>query len=139
MERNIAFRRAMKRTIERTMQAGALGVKVMIAGRLGGAEIARTEWLMEGRVPLHTFRADIDYGFTEALITMGKIGVKCWIFKKEYFLKSEKDLAKEAELVPVPLGIEGDAPKIAPELAAELAILPPQETGKSDVSFEEKA
>src|SRR6185436_7252853 len=106
LERQIAFRRALKRTIERTMQAGAGGVKVMIAGRLGGAEIARTEWLMEGRVPLHTLRADIDYGFTEAHITMGRIGVKVWIFKKEFFLKSEKDLIKEAEESPVPTPLE---------------------------------
>ena len=96
LEKQVAFRRALKRAIERTMQAGAGGVKLMVAGRLGGAEIARTEWSMEGRVPLHTFRADIDYGFTEAITPMGRIGVKCWIFKKEFFLKSEKDLIKEA-------------------------------------------
>lgn len=101
LEKQIAFRRAMKRAVERTMQAGAGGIKIMVAGRLGGAEIARTEWTMEGRVPLHTFRADIDYGFTEAHITMGQIGVKCWIFKKEFFLKSEKDLMKEAEVRPL--------------------------------------
>ncbi len=101
LEKNIAFRRALKRSIERTMQSGAGGIKVMIAGRLGGAEIARTEWLMEGRVPLHTFRADIDYGFSEAHITMGRIGVKVWIFKQEHFLKSEKDLINEAALQPV--------------------------------------
>lgn len=101
LEKQVAFRRAMKRAIERTMAAGAGGIKVMIAGRLGGAEIARTEWLMEGRVPLHTLRADIDYGFTEAHITMGRIGVKVWIFKKEFFTKSEKDLIKEAEDAPV--------------------------------------
>jgi small subunit ribosomal protein S3 len=117
LERQIAFRRALKRTIERTMQAGAGGVKIMVAGRLGGAEIARTEWAMEGRVPLHTLRADIDYGFTEAIITMGKIGVKCWIFKKEFFTKSEKDLMKEAEetvIAPTP----ADAPVAAAEPAA---------------------
>jgi small subunit ribosomal protein S3 len=117
LERQIAFRRALKRTIERTMQAGAGGVKIMIAGRLGGAEIARTEWAMEGRVPLHTLRADIDYGFTEAIITMGKIGVKCWIFKKEFFTKSEKDLMKEAEEMPVP-------PEV---IAAEAVVKPPVE------------
>jgi small subunit ribosomal protein S3 len=102
LEKQIAFRRAIKRAMERTMQAGAGGIKLMVAGRLGGAEIARTEWAMEGRVPLHTFRADIDYGFTEARTTMGAIGVKCWIFKKEFFLKTEKDLMKEAEVMPVP-------------------------------------
>lgn len=85
LERKIAFRRAMKKAIERSLAGGALGIKVMVAGRLGGAEIARTEWLREGRIPLHTFRADIDYGFTEACTTYGQIGVKVWIFKKEYF------------------------------------------------------
>ncbi|MFN0116692.1 MAG: 30S ribosomal protein S3 [Elusimicrobiota bacterium] len=99
LEKQVAFRRAMKRAIERTMQAGAGGIKIMVAGRLGGAEIARTEWLMEGRVPLHTFRADIDYGFNEAHITMGRIGVKCWIFKKEFFTKTDKDLLSEAEVI----------------------------------------
>lgn len=107
LEKQVMFRRAIKRAIERTMQAGAGGIKIMVAGRLGGAEIARTEWQMEGRVPLHTFRADIDYGFTEAHITMGRIGVKCWIFKKEFFLKSEKDLLKEAQEMPVLIGEDG--------------------------------
>lgn len=101
LEKQIAFRRAIKRAIERTMQAGAGGIKIMVAGRLGGAEIARTEWSMEGRVPLHTFRADIDYGFTEAQITMGRIGVKCWIFLREKFVKTEKDLLKEADAMPL--------------------------------------
>lgn len=120
LERNIAFRRAIKRTLERTMQSGALGVKVMVAGRLGGAEIARTEWAMEGRVPLHTFRADIDYGFAEAHITMGRIGVKVWIFKKEFFTKSEKDLAKEMELTPiVPAGIAAGISEADGKLSAE--------------------
>jgi len=99
LEKRIAFRRAMKRAIERAMASGALGIKVMVSGRLGGAEIARSEWLKEGRVPLQTFRADIDYGFTEALITMGKIGVKVWVFKKELFKKSDKDLIEEARLI----------------------------------------
>src|SRR5262249_49093655 len=76
LEKNIGFRRAMKKAMERTMAAGALGVKVRVSGRLGGAEIARTEWMKEGRVPLQTLRADIDYGTAEALITMGRIGVK---------------------------------------------------------------
>jgi len=97
LEKQIAFRRAMKRAVERTMSAGAGGIKIKISGRLGGNDIARSEWVMEGRVPLHTFRADIDYGFSEAHITMGQIGVKVWIFKKELFQKTEKDLIKEAE------------------------------------------
>lgn len=101
LEKQMMHRRVLKRTIERTMSAGAGGIKIMVAGRLNGAEIARTEWQMEGRVPLHTFRADIDYGFSEAHITMGRIGVKVWIFKKEFFQKSEKDLIKEAEAQPI--------------------------------------
>ncbi|GHT43013.1 30S ribosomal protein S3 [Endomicrobiia bacterium] len=98
LERQISFRRAMKKTIEKAMVAGAKGIKVMVAGRLGGAEIARTEWLKEGRVPLQTFRADIDYGFTEAYTTMGRVGVKVWIFKKELFKKTTKELIEEAKL-----------------------------------------
>ncbi len=83
LERRIMFRRAMKRTVTNTMRLGAKGIRIAAAGRLNGAEIARTEWYREGRVPLHTFRADIDYGFAEALTTYGIIGVKVWIFKGE--------------------------------------------------------
>jgi len=101
LEKQIAFRRAMKKAIERAMSAGAQGVKVMVSGRLGGAEIARTEWLKEGRVPLQTFRADIDYGFSEAYTTMGRIGVKVWIFKREFFKKTVDELFEEAKLVDI--------------------------------------
>jgi len=80
LEKRIAFRRAMKKAVASSMRFGALGIKVMCAGRLAGAEIARTEWYREGRVPLHTFRADIDYGFAEARTTYGIIGVKVWIY-----------------------------------------------------------
>jgi small subunit ribosomal protein S3 len=83
LEKRIMFRRAMKRAVQNTMRIGAKGVKVMISGRLNGAEIARTEWYREGRVPLHTLRADVDYGFAEAHTTYGVIGVKVWIFKGE--------------------------------------------------------
>ena len=83
LERRIMFRRAMKRAVQNSMRLGALGIKVRVAGRLNGAEIARSEWYREGRVPLHTLRADIDYGFTEASTTYGVIGVKVWIFKGE--------------------------------------------------------
>ena len=79
------FRRAMKRAVMNTMRSGALGVKVRLSGRLNGSEIARTEWTREGRIPLHTFRADIDYGTAEARTTYGVIGVKVWIFKGEVF------------------------------------------------------
>lgn len=85
LERRIMFRRAMKRAVGNAMRLGALGVRVNVAGRLNGAEIARSEWYREGRVPLHTLRADIDYGFAEARTTYGIIGVKVWIFKGEVF------------------------------------------------------
>ena len=85
LERRVMFRRAMKRSVQTAMRLGAEGVKVNIAGRLNGAEIARSEWYREGRVPLHTLRADIDYGFAEANTTYGVIGVKVWIFKGEVF------------------------------------------------------
>jgi len=83
LERRVSFRRAMKRAVQSSMRLGALGIRLNVAGRLGGAEIARTEWYREGRVPLHTLRADIDYGFSEAKTTYGICGVKCWIFKGE--------------------------------------------------------
>jgi small subunit ribosomal protein S3 len=83
IERRVAFRRAMKKAISLAMKFGAQGVKIMCAGRLGGAEIARTEWYRDGRVPLHTLRADIDFGTTRAKTTYGVIGVKVWIFKNE--------------------------------------------------------
>jgi small subunit ribosomal protein S3 len=85
LERRIMFRRAMKRAVQNAMRLGALGIKVNVAGRLNGAEIARTEWYREGRVPLHTLRADIDYGFAKAQTTYGVIGVKTWIYKGEVF------------------------------------------------------
>ena len=85
LERRIMFRRAMKRAVSNAMRLGALGVKINVAGRLNGAEIARSEWYREGRVPLHTLRADIDYGFAEAKTTYGIIGIKTWIFKGEVF------------------------------------------------------
>ena len=83
LERRVSFRRAMKRAVQSALRLGAEGIRVNCAGRLAGAEIARTEWYREGRVPLHTLRADIDYGFAEALTTYGIIGVKVWIFKGE--------------------------------------------------------
>jgi small subunit ribosomal protein S3 len=88
LERRIMFRRAMKRAVTNTMRLGAQGIKINVAGRLGGTEIARTEWYREGRVPLHTLRADIDFGFAEAHTPSGVIGVKVWIFKGEVFDKN---------------------------------------------------
>lgn len=95
LERRVAFRRAMKQVVNRTLKAGAQGVKVYCAGRLNGAEIARTEWYREGRVPLHTFRAKIDYGFSEALTTYGKIGVKVWIYKGDVLKKEDIKISTE--------------------------------------------
>ena len=89
LEKRIMFRRAMKRAVTNAMRLRALGIKIMVAGRLNGSEIARTEWYREGRVPLHTLRADIDYGTAEAQTTYGKIGVKVWIFKGEIFDKAD--------------------------------------------------
>lgn len=85
LERRIMFRRAMKRAVQNAMRLGALGIKIKVAGRLNGAEIARSEWYREGRVPLHTLRADIDYGVTEASTTYGVLGIKVWIYKGEVF------------------------------------------------------
>ena len=93
IEKRVMFRRAMKRAVMSTMRSGALGVKVRLSGRLNGSEIARTEWVREGRIPLHTFRADIDYGLAEARTTYGVIGVKVWIFKGEVFDQAELDRA----------------------------------------------
>ena len=90
LERRVAFRRAMKESVSRAMRMGAQGVRIQCAGRLGGSEIARTEWYREGRVPLHTLRADISYGFAEARTTYGVIGVKAWIFRGEVLTEEEE-------------------------------------------------
>ena len=97
----IAFRRAMKRAVQNAQKAGALGIRVQCSGRLGGAEMSRTEWYREGRVPLHTLRADIDYGFREAKTTYGRIGVKVWIYKGDilpYKSQFEDKIAREAAM-----------------------------------------
>lgn len=96
LERRIMFRRAMKRAVTTALRSGALGIKISVSGRLGGAEIARTEWYREGRVPLHTFRADIDYALAEAYTTYGVIGVKVWIFKGEILGDKTQSQANEA-------------------------------------------
>ena len=91
LERRVMFRRAMKRAVQNAMRQGALGVKIRVAGRLGGAEIARAEWHKEGRVPLHTLRADVDYGLSEAKTTYGIIGVKAWVFRGEVLDSKNKE------------------------------------------------
>ena len=111
IEKRVMFRRAMKRAVMSTMRSGALGIKVRLSGRLNGSEIARTEWSREGRIPLHTFRADIDYGFSESHTTYGVIGVKVWIFKGEVFDK--EDMSKSAP--------DTDASTATPATAAPIA------------------
>ncbi|MDE3059446.1 MAG: 30S ribosomal protein S3 [Pseudomonadota bacterium] len=99
LEKRVAFRRAMKRAVQSCLRLGALGIRINVAGRLGGAEIARMEWYREGRVPLHTLRADVDYGTAEAKTTYGVIGVKVWVFKGEIVGKEKKVIHEEAPVV----------------------------------------
>jgi small subunit ribosomal protein S3 len=102
LEKRVMFRRAMKRAMQNAMRLGAQGIKIMSAGRLNGIEIARTEWYREGRVPLHTLRADIDYGVAEASTTYGIIGIKVWVFKGEIMGKSEQVAVAAPAAAPVP-------------------------------------
>ena len=103
LQKRIMFRRAMKRAITNAMRLGAQGIKIMSAGRLNGIEIARTEWYREGRVPLHTMRADIDYGFSEAKTTYGVIGIKVWVFKGEIMAKNDPAQIVADAIAPAPL------------------------------------
>jgi small subunit ribosomal protein S3 len=96
LEKRVSFRRAMKRAMQSAMRLGAKGIRINVSGRLGGAEIARMEWYREGRVPLHTLRADIDYGTAEAITTYGIIGVKVWIYKGDIYDKDEAEAQKKA-------------------------------------------
>jgi small subunit ribosomal protein S3 len=110
LERRVSFRRAMKRAVQNAMRMGALGIRVNVAGRLGGAEIARTEWYREGRVPLHTLRADIDYALSEAMTPYGIIGIKVWIFKGEILEhdpQARDRRAQELQDGPAPRGAMG--------------------------------
>ncbi len=107
IEKRVSHRRAMKQAIMRAMRAGAKGVKIMCSGRLGGAELARREWYLEGRLPLQTIRADIDYGFAEALTIYGKIGVKVWIFHGE-ILPGPASKEREKEL-PAPMEVDNES------------------------------
>jgi small subunit ribosomal protein S3 len=119
LEKRIMFRRAMKRAMQNAMRLGAQGIKIMSAGRLNGIEIARTEWYREGRVPLHTLRADIDYGFSEAKTTYGVIGIKVWVYKGEVAGKGEQPPAPA-----LPSGTEEPAPKRIKKPAARPARIP---------------
>jgi small subunit ribosomal protein S3 len=119
IEKRVMFRRAMKRAVMSTMRSGALGIKVRMSGRLNGSEIARTEWYREGRIPLHTFRADIDYGLAEARTTYGVIGIKVWIFKGEVFDQAQLERASEPAAADAAAGTPAaGAAVIAPAAAA---------------------
>jgi small subunit ribosomal protein S3 len=110
LERRIAYRRAMKQSMFRTMQAGARGIRILCSGRLAGAEIARRQLMHQGRVPLHTIRADIDYGFTEARTTMGRLGIKVWIYKGDILPEAKEEEAVEAspaQATPAPAASTG--------------------------------
>jgi small subunit ribosomal protein S3 len=124
IEKRVMFRRAMKRAVMSTMRSGALGIKVRMSGRLNGSEIARTEWYREGRIPLHTFRADIDYGLAEARTTYGVIGIKVWIFKGEVFDQAQLDRAAE-NAAPAEAPAPAAAVPATPVAAAPPAAVPP--------------
>jgi small subunit ribosomal protein S3 len=142
IEKRVMFRRAMKRAVMSTMRSGALGIKVRMSGRLNGSEIARTEWYREGRIPLHTFRADIDYGLAEANTTYGVIGIKVWIFKGEVFDPAQLERAAEhaaqgeaanaaaaaaaaaAATAATPAAAPGSAPTAVPPVASAAAPAP---------------
>jgi small subunit ribosomal protein S3 len=109
LEKRIMFRRAMKRAMQNAMRLGAQGIKIMSAGRLNGIEIARTEWYREGRVPLHTLRADIDYGFAEAKTTYGVIGIKVWVFKGEVMPRNGEPQAAPAPAPEAPKRVRKSA------------------------------
>jgi small subunit ribosomal protein S3 len=146
LEKRIMFRRAMKRAMQNAMRLGAQGIKIMSAGRLNGAEIARTEWYREGRVPLHTLRADIDYGTSEALTTYGKIGIKVWVFKGEAVGKGElpttapeqmEDPSKKARKPSSRPGRDGDKPDAVKRAATKTEV--PGDTAKAPVKRVRKA
>lgn len=121
LERRVAFRRAIRQTVIRTMQAGALGIKILISGRLGGADIARQEKAMEGRVPLHTLRADIDYNIAEAATEFGRIGIKVWIYKGDIVpepAEIQADPAAQPDMPPIQVNVSGNAPAPQPAQAA---------------------
>ncbi len=119
LERRVAFRRAVKQSVQRTMQRGAKGVRIAIAGRLGGAEMSRRESDTQGRVPRHTLRADIDYGLAEAHTTYGRIGVKCWIYKGDVLMDTPAPEPEPAEVLAPAPAPESVAVAAAPEAAAE--------------------
>jgi small subunit ribosomal protein S3 len=139
LQRRVSFRRALKQSVARTMQRGAKGVKITVGGRLGGSEMSRRETDMEGRVPLHTLRADIDYGMAEAHTTFGRIGVKAWIYKGDILPepKAPPEPAEAKVEEPVPAGAASSAPQEAPEAEAQPAAPAEQEAPAESQSAEQ--
>ncbi len=138
IEHRVAFRRAMKQALFRTMQAGAKGMRIGCAGRLGGTEIARREVIHQGQVPLHTLRADIDYGFTEARTTLGRIGVKVWIYRGDILPEPSTMEVEEAPAGPAAVGQEEVKPEVKPE-EPEAPVAEEKAEAVSEVKPEEKA
>jgi small subunit ribosomal protein S3 len=138
LEKRIMFRRAMKRAMQNAMRLGAQGVKIMSAGRLNGHEIARTEWYREGRVPLHTLRADIDYGMGEAKTSYGVIGIKVWVYKGEVMPKSEAQAAATAAGAGAPVPAQPEAPA-EPKRAKKPAPRPGAKRGERGASAKPRA
>lgn len=124
IEHQVSYRRAMKQTVFRTMQGGAAGIKIKCAGRIGGAEIARDETIQQGRVPLHTLRANIDYGITTAHTAMGCIGVKVWIYKGDILREKAEteEITETAAATPAKVEVAAQAPVASKEVAASPAI-----------------
>jgi small subunit ribosomal protein S3 len=156
LEKRVAFRRAMRKAVDSALRFGCKGIKVRVSGRLNGAEIARSEWYLQGQLPLHTLRADLDYGFAEAYTTYGVIGIKCWTYKGEIIegqtrrgLRSEPEPRRQprdrrdrrdrgergergdrgGERGPAPVGVQSQAPVQAPPPAAGPAVQPPPVEG----------
>ncbi len=135
----VAFRRAMKRAVQNAQKAGALGIRVQCSGRLGGSEMARTEWYREGRVPLHTLRADVDYGFREAKTTYGRIGVKVWLYKGDilpYKTQAEDKATLEAAMAAGETSVQSKPRKVVSSAARKRVSTP--ETDASDTEVDEE-
>lgn len=138
----VAFRRAMKRAVQNAQKAGALGIRVQSSGRLGGSEMARTEWYREGRVPLHTLRADVDYGFREARTTYGRIGVKVWLYKGDilpYKTQTEDKATLEAAMAAGETSGQSTKPRKVVSSAARKRVATPETEGADNEADEEPA
>ena len=137
LERRIAFRRAIRQTLGRTIQAGAEGIKIICSGRLGGADIARSEKAMEGRVPLHTLRADIDYGLAEAATEFGRIGVKVWIYKGDILPETPPEPEIEEDISPIEVTLTANPDPVPEAMAAPPVEAPVQPEPVAAVPVEE--